>query len=319
MGDERIRAATGRTEWGLLLLLAGLWGGSFFFAKIALAELPPLTLVLARVAIAAAALHLVVIASGGRLPRDGSIWRAFFVMGALNNLVPFSLICWGQTQIASALASILNATTPLFTLIVAHVMTADERMTRRKLVGVVTGFIGVAAMIGGEAIGAATGSVLGQAACLGAALSYAFAGVYGRRFRAMALTPAATATGQLTATTLMMAPLASLVDQPWGLAPPSLATWGAVLAFALLCTSLGYVLYFRILATSGATNLLLVTFLMPVGAILLGTSVLGERLAAGHLVGMALIGLGLAVIDGRPQVALGTLLRRSKPRPVRVG
>jgi drug/metabolite transporter (DMT)-like permease len=312
MSDARIRAVMGRAEWGMLLLLGLVWGGSFFFAKVALAELPPLTLVLARVGIAAAALHVVAIAAGSKLPRGAPIWRAFFAMGALNNLIPFSLIFWGQTQIASALASILNATTPLFTLIVAHLFTADEAMTARKLVGMAAGFLGVAAMLGGEALEAATGSIAGQLACLAAALSYACAGVYGRRFRALSLAPAAAATGQLTATTLMMAPLAAIIERPWTLAPPGLATAGAVLGLALLCTALGYVLYFRILAGAGATNLLLVTFLIPVSAILLGTTILGESLAPRHGVGMALIALGLAAIDGRPYAALRTLLRQRR-------
>ena len=149
----------------------------------------------------------------------------------------------------------------------------------------------------------------GQLACLLAAVSYALAGIFGRRFKRLGLSPLVTATGQVTATTVMMAPIAAFFDRPWTLATPSLDACAAVLALALLSTALGYVLYFRILAAAGATNLLLVTFLMPIGAVSLGALVLGEHLAPRQFLGMALIGLGLAAIDGRPAAAFGSAFR----------
>jgi drug/metabolite transporter (DMT)-like permease len=305
----------GVTEWALLLALSVLWGGSFFFGKVALAELPPLTLVLGRTGFAAVALWPILLAAGHGVPREGRIWRAFFAMGVLNNLVPFGLIFWGQTRIASGLASILNATTPLFTIIVAHLLTRDERMTGNKLGGVLLGFVGVAVMVGPDALLGGFGvGVAGQVAVLGAALSYGFAGVYGRRFRAMGLPPLVTAAGQITATTAMVVPLVLLVDRPWSFAaPPQAMTWGAVLGLALLCTALGYALYFRILAAAGATNIALVTFLIPASAILLGAMLLGERLAIRHFGGLALIGLGLAAIDGRLPAAALRRCRRNEP------
>jgi len=312
-------AAMGLREWALLLALSVLWGGSFFLGKIALAELPPLTLVLGRTGFAAAALWPVVLAAGHGMPRKIGVWRAFFVMGLLNNLIPFGLIFWGQTRIASGLASILNATTPLFTIVVAHLLTRDERMTGNKLGGVLLGVAGVAVMVGPDALlgGGFGADVAGQVAVLGAALSYGFASVYGRRFRTMDLPPLVTAAGQITATTAMVVPLALLVDRPWSFAaPPHAATWGAVLGLALLCTALGYVLYFRILAVAGATSIALVTFLIPASAILLGATILGERLAVRHFAGLALIGLGLAAIDGRLPAALRRSRRRSEPPPV---
>jgi len=220
-------------------------------------------------------------------------------MGFLNNLVPFSLIVWGQTQIGSGLASILNATTPLFGVVVAHVLTRDEKMTGHRLAGVVLGFAGVVVMLGPAALRTVGSDIAAQLACLAAAFSYALAGVFGRRFRRMGVAPMATATGQVTASTAMLVPLALLVDRPWTLAMPGPATWGAILGIAALSTALAYVLYFRILATAGATNILLVTFLVPVSAIILGSLVLGEVLELQHLAGMALIGTGLAAIDGR--------------------
>ena len=230
-------------------------------------------------------------------------------MGAINNFIPFSLILWGQTHIASGLASILNATTPLFTVVLAHLLTTDEKLTPGRLAGVTSGLAGVAVMIGAEALQGLSTNVVAQLAVLGAALSYAFAGIFGRRFKDLA--PLVTATGQVTASTVLILPVALIIDQPWTGAPPGVITWGALAGLALLSTALAYIIYFQILAASGATNLLLVTFLIPVSAILLGGLILGERLEPKHFAGMALIGLGLALIDGR-------LLRfRRKVRPHR--
>lgn len=291
-------------EWGLLLTLSVLWGGSFFFVGVAVRELPPLTIVVLRVALAALALLLVLRVIGVRLPRGGKVWAAFFGMGMLNNAIPFSLIVWGQTHIASGVASILNATTPLFAVIVAHVLTADEKMSGGRLFGVLAGLAGVAVMIGGTALQALGLNVAAQLACLAAALSYAFAGVYGRRFRAMGIAPMATATGQVMASSLLLLPLMLAVDRPWTLALPSAGTMAALAGLAILSTAVAYVLYFRILATAGATNLLLVTFLIPASAILLGILVLGETLQPKHMAGLALIALGLTAIDGRPWQAV---------------
>jgi len=287
--------------WLWLLSLSVLWGGSYFFAKVAVGELGPFTVVFARVSLAALALALFV-----PLRRDAP-WPTYFAMGFLNNALPFSLIFWGQTEIGSGLASILNATTPLFTLVVAHFLTADEKIDRTKIVALLTGLLGVVVLIGPAAL-VGNAALWGQAACLAAALSYALAGIYGRRFRRMGIAPTEAAAGQLTASTVLILPIMLVIDRPWTLAPPSLTVWLALGALALLSTALAYVLYFRILAAAGATNLLLVTFLIPVPAILLGALVLGEQLEPRHYAGMALIGLGLAVIDGR----IAGLLRAAK-------
>src|SRR5581483_1079832 len=286
------------SDWLLLIVLSMLWGGSFFFAKVAVGELPPLSLVLGRVAIAALALHLLVLASGRRMPGDLRLWRDFVVMGLLNNAIPFSLIFWGQKEIASGLASILNATTPLFTVLVAHGLTREEKATPAKLLGVALGLAGVALMIGLDVASGLGAHLLAEIAVLGAAISYAFAGVFGRRFRGQP--PLIVATGQLTGSAVLILPLTLIVDRPWTLAMPSLATIGAVVGLALLCTALAYLIFFRILARAGATNLLLVTFLIPVSALMLGIAFLGEALNLHHLIGMALIASGLAAIDGRP-------------------
>jgi drug/metabolite transporter (DMT)-like permease len=218
----------GAKEWALLLALSVLWGGSYFFIGVAVKELPPLTLMMLRVAIAALILHVIVRAMGQWMPRDPKVWLAFAGMGLLNNAIPQSLIVWGQTQIPSGLASILNATTPLFGVVVAHFFTSDEKMTGKKLIGVIVGFIGAAVMVGPEALQGLGTNVWAQVAILLASAFYGISGVYGRRFKQMGVTPMMTATGQLTASTLMLTPVALLVDQSWTLTHPSLAAWAAI-------------------------------------------------------------------------------------------
>lgn len=301
----------GAREWLMLAALSLLWGGSFFFVAVALRDLPPFTLVALRVGIAAGCLLLVLRAAGLPLPRGRTPWLAFVGMGLLNNAIPFSLIVWGQTQIASGLAAILNATSPLATVLVAHLCTRDERMTASRLAGVLVGLAGVSVMLGPAALAGPGGSVLAQLACLGAALSYACASVFGRRFARLGIAPLQGAAGQLLASSAVLLPLALLIDRPWGLAMPAREVWAAVAALALLSTALAYVLYFRLLRTAGAVNLQLVTFLIPVSAIMLGVLVLGERLTLDQLLGMALIAAGLAAIDGR----VIRLVRASAPPP----
>lgn len=297
--SDAIQKRMGAFDWGLLIALSILWGGSFLFVGVAVKELPPFTIVLLRVAIAALALHIALRVLRIALPHDPATWTAFFGMGLLNNAIPFSLIVWGQTQIASGLASILNATTPIFTVVLAHALTKDERLTWPRMTGVLIGFGGIVVLIGPEVLHGLEAAALAQIAVLVAACSYAFAGIFGRRFKRMGVAPLATATGQVTASSILLLPLAAIVDRPWTLSMPGVEAWGAVIALALLSTALAYVLYFRILASAGAVNLLLVTFLIPPSAILLGVMVLHEALQVTELAGMALIGVGLAAIDGR--------------------
>jgi drug/metabolite transporter (DMT)-like permease len=285
------------SDWLLLVVLSLLWGGAFFFGKIAVAEWPPLAVVLARVGLAAAALYLAVRLSGLSMAVGGRIWLAFFGMGLINNLIPFGLIFWGQTQIASGLASILNATTPLFGVIVAHLFGEDEKATGPKLAGVGAGIIGVAILMGPDAVGGIGGALLPQLACLAAALSYGFAGLFGRRFRS--LLPLVTATGQVSASTVMTIPLVLFLHPPWLLPMPSAKAGFALVGIALLSTALAYVIFFRIMRRAGGTNVMLVTFLIPISAILLGWGLLGEALLPRHFIGMAAIFAGLALIDGR--------------------
>jgi drug/metabolite transporter (DMT)-like permease len=287
----------GPSDWAALMALSVLWGGTFLFAALAVREIPPFTLVFGRVVIAAAALLIVLRAQGIAFPGEGPGWRAYFGMGLLNNAVPFSLIFLGQTQIAAGLASILNATTPLFTVLVLHFF-GTERATALKIVGVVIGAAGVALLVGPDALDGIALNVVAQLAVLGAAISYAFALLWGRRFL-LGVPPVKGAAGQLVASSVLMLPLALVVDRPWMLAPPSAVAIAALVAMALLSTALAYLLYFRLIIRAGGVNASLVTLLIPASAILLGALVLGERLDLLDAVGLALIVAALIVIDGR--------------------
>ncbi len=315
MTQGTIQKSMTASDWAMLAILSIVWGGSFLFIGVAVRELPPLTIVALRVAMAAVVLRLVLGLLGVSLPRGRQVWGAFLGMGILNNVIPFTLIVWGQSHIASGLASILNATTPLFTVIVAHYLTNDERLTAQRLAGVLVGFAGVAVMIGSAVLMAWNADVLAQLAVLGAALSYAFSGVYGRRFKTMGIPPLATAAGQVTMSSCILLPLALVVDRPWTLPVPSTGAMLSLAALALLSTAFAYLLFFRLLARAGATNVGLVTFLIPVSAILFGALVLGETLETRHMAGMALIGAGLVLIDGRLVSGVGRRLSARKPAP----
>jgi len=292
-------------------VLAILWGVSFFFSKVALAELPPFTLVLGRFGIAALALLLAARLGGHRIPLSRRLWAGFFVLGALNSFIPFGLIAWGQVQLTSGLASILNATTPLFTALVAATAWGDERLTSHRLAGVLIGLAGVCVLIGPGALGHLGAHTLAELAILGAAVSYAFAGTYGRRFRA--LPPVVAVAGMMTTAALMALPVALVVDRPWTL-DVGTRTWGALLGLALVSTALGFVIYFRVLATAGATNVMLVTLLMPIVALLLGSLILGEVVAGTALAGMGLVFAGLLAIDGRLLRARRAAVAPPRPR-----
>lgn len=286
-------------DWLLLWALSVLWGGSFFFATVAVKEVPPLTLVLCRASIAALALFIFIKIKGATFPLAWPFISVFLMMGFFNNLIPFSLLFWAQTAIPSGLASILNATTPIFSMVVAHFLLSDEKMAANKVTGVVLGIAGVAVLFGGDALSGMSVTTLGILACLGAALSYGLASVIGRRFRSLGVTPSIGALGQLSATTIMIIPIAFFFDQPWTLEVPSMEVIGSIIALAVASTALAYLIYFRVLESAGAVNAALVTLIMPLTAILLGTFFLNEELASRHYFGMALILAGLIAIDGR--------------------
>ena len=283
--------------WVLLLSLSVVWGGSFFFAEVALAALPPFTIVLARLSVGAAGLWLITAVTRTAMPADGATWRELAVMGILNNALPFGLIVSGQVWITGGLASVLNAATPVFSVVAAHLLTHDEKMTPNRLAGVVCGFLGVVVLMGPPVLGHLTGHTLGSAAVLAAAVSYAAAGLWGRRLRR--LSPLAAATGQVTCSTLTILPVAMLKEQPWNLDAPSLTVWGSLAGIGLLSTTLAYVLFFAIIRRAGGSNVMLVTLMIPPSAILLGVTILDEPVTVEQLIGMTLIAAALLTIDGR--------------------
>lgn len=297
----------GPMDWGLLVLLSLLWGGSFLCVGIAVQELPVLTIIALRVSLAALVLWGIALFCGHQLPRGRKTWQAFLALGLLNNVIPFGLIVLGQQTIGAGLAAILNATTPLWTVLVAALFLADERFSKQKLFGVLLGLVGVIVMVGPDSLAGISRNLGAQLAVLGATLSYAFASVFGRRFAAAKISPLHTALGQVTASSFILVPLALMIDTPWASALPSQATIFAILGLAVLSTAGGYLLFFNILERAGATNVSLVTLLIPPSAIAMGMLVLEETLQGIHFIGLALIILGLLSLQGR-------LFRLSRPK-----
>jgi len=291
-------------NWFLLLLLALIWGGSFFLNGVIIKEVPVLSIVFFRVFFAALFLLLFMKIRRISIPLDRSLLGAFLIMGFVNNFIPFSLIVGGQVYIGSGLAAVLNATTPLFAAVVAHISTDDpaERLGPRRIAGILFGIAGVAILLAPKIgdVGFSGNEVFGQIAVLGAALSYGLAVVYGRRFGKMGISPVATAAGQVSGSSLLLLPFVLVIDTPWiYLGSLSLNTVISMLSLSLICTAYAYILYFKLIKNAGATNASLVTLLVPVSAIILGVLFLGETLTSNILLGMVSIGFGLLIIDGR--------------------
>lgn len=308
-----INTRMGVAEWRDLLSLAFLWGVSFFVVEIALVELQPLSIVALRVSIAALVLWVFLLVTGRLTPIGRQGWLSCAVMSVLNNVIPFSLIVWGQQALSGGLASIFNASTPLFTVLVAGFLLQDERLTGARLLGAMTGLTGVAVMmttsfnnvtvVADAATNGSNNNWLAQLAIVGAAISYAFATVWGRCFKRLGIPATQVVTGQLSVSTIIMIPLALLVDKPLtgtlSLTALSPTTILAILVLAIGCTTLGYLLYFRILSSAGAVNLSLVTLLIPVTAVVLGKLFLNESIGLIEFAGMVIIAIGLLIIDGR--------------------
>lgn len=295
-------------DWGIIMLLSLLWGGAFFMIELGLRGFPPNTLVFLRMALAVPPMLLILKVMGHRLPGDGKSWRQLFVLGAINAAFPFILFFWGQTQIDSGLASILNATTPLWGVVTAHFLTRDEKATPARVVGVFLGLAGIIVMVGTDALGGVSGSVLAQLACLAATLLYALAAVFGRTLSQSTMTPLVVATGQVITAAIIMFPVILVVDQPWSLPTAGWDAWAGAIGLAIPSTAIAYVFYFRLIDTAGASNAMLVAFIMPVIAVILGVVALGETVEMKEAAGAVLIGFGLIAIDGR-------LLSRHRPSP----
>ena len=295
--------------WGLLLMLAAIWGASFLSVRIALNEVGPLTSVAHRTGWAMVVLWAYVLLRRLPVPRDWRIWAAFLVMGILNNVLPFSLMAWGQLHIETGLTSILNAGTAVFGVLAAALFLADERLTPRKIVGVGLGFIGVATAIGFEAFRSFDIRSLGQFAVIAGTISYALAGVWARKTLGD-LPPQVAAAGMVTGASLITMPMAYLVEGPFtfDLQPQ---TWAAIAYYAVIATAVAYLLYYRVLALAGSGNLMVVTLLVAPVAIVLGAIVLGGALPLRAYTGFAILALGLIILDGRLIKAVQYRTRRA--------
>ena len=295
-------------DWIRIAILSLVWGGSFFFVEVMLEAMPPMTSVLGRLIIGLAGLVGLLKLLGHPLRPLMTQWRSFALIGLINNAIPFSLISFGQTEITGSLASIINASTPIMTAVVAHQLTTDERLSLRKTLGIAFGFGGVLVLFGPAGMQGGA-SLLGMAAGLTATICYAFGSVYSKRLKSNP--PMLNATGQVLYGTFWMVPVVCLIDQPWSLPMPGIGPWLALMGIGLLSTTLAFFIYFRVLKTAGASNVVLVTFLVPVSASALGIVFLGEVLAIQHILAYLLIALGLAIIDGRIVARLAQMRLKS--------
>lgn len=287
----------GPTEWALLIALSAIWGGSYYFFAVIIKELPVFTTVFFRVFLATVALWIYIVATRQKLPDLSAIWHNFFLMGLTNNVIPFSLIIWGEQKVAPGLAAVLNATTPFFAVIVAHLTTNNEKLTWNRWAGALVGLVGVGALVGYDAIKNLGTDLSYQLAIVLASVSYSVSTIFGRRISSVP--PVVTAASQTAASSLMMLPLMLIIDRPTSLNWPSHLALFSLIALALLCTACAYIIFFNIVKRAGMTNVTLVTFLVPISAMFLGALLLNEHISLRHILGMLVIGAGLALIDGR--------------------
>lgn len=291
----------GAREWALLLLLlSGLWGSSFFFIEVALQSITTFTVVFLRVAIAALILTTIIYASGQRLPLTVKAWRQFIILGLLRAALPISLFVWAETQIDSGLAGILNSTAPLFTGMIAHVSTQDDKLTQQRLIGIMVGMAGVSVLIGADILQGLGAQVIAQVAILGATCSYGFAAVYGRQFKGTT-SPLVSAAGMLTGATLLILPFA-IMEQPWQLTP-SILSMGAIIGLSVFSTAVAFIVWFQLIFSAGASNTSMVTFLIPITALILGSVFLKETIEISAIVGLLIILSGLGIAQNRISIA----------------
>ena len=287
---------TGRA-WAEMMLLAMIWGGSFLSIRVALDEISPLASVAHRTTWAMLVLWGVIAIMRIPLPRDPKIWFSFLVMGLMNNVIPFTLMAWGQLYIESGLTSILNAFTAVVGVVIASLFFADERISLRKGIGVFLGFFGVAVAIGLESFRTLDLRSMAQLAVIGGTVAYAIAGVWARK-RLVGMPPQLAAAGMLTGSTVIMLPLAYFIDGPLSFDLEARTMW-AIGYYAIIATAFAYLLYYRVLAMAGSGNLMLVTLLVAPIAITLGAVVLGEKLGTNAYFGFAILAVGLTILDGR--------------------
>jgi drug/metabolite transporter (DMT)-like permease len=281
----------------MLLLLAALWGPSFLLIKVAVAEIPPISLIFGRVGLAALLLYLVLRLSGGNLPRPGRIWIPLAIVALFQTALPFVLLSWAEQYIDSALAAILNGLTPLFTILLAHLLTADDKLTLAKAIGIGLGLIGVLFFVAPSLEAGMQAPSWGILAMIAVAASYGFAVVYARE-HLNHLPSIVTPTGQMILAAIYLLPLMILVDQPLSQPLPSRQAIAAVTGLAIFGTVIAFIVYYRLLKSAAASYVSMVTYLVPVIGVLLGVIILDERLAWNDYIGAGLILLGVMIVNG---------------------
>ena len=286
-----------KQAWGLLMALSAMWGASFLFIEMALLSMGPITLVFFRVLIGAATLGLVLIVTKRAVPTHLSFWRDSFVMGFLNNAIPFTFIAYGQVSITGGMASIINANTAFFGVIAAAIFLANERLTKARISGVLIGVSGVVIVMGPAELLSLDLTSLGQLAVIIATLSYALASVWGR-LHLQGYDSIVTAFAMTFCASIMLAIVMLLTD---GMPSFALTTqlWVVAIGLGVIGTALAYMVYFKLLAIAGASNLMLVTIIVPIFAVSLDAAILSQWVSISDILGFIVIALGLAVMDGR--------------------
>ena len=286
-----------RARWddlALLLLLAAIWSSSFMFIKVAVVTVPPLTLAVMRLALASTLLAAYVWRTGVRIRLTSQVLFAFAFVGCFGNALPFTLIGWGEQTVSSGLAAILMGAMPLATLILAHYFTQDEPFQRRRLLGLLIGLTGLAVLVGWDALSDLGGAWIAQMAILSAAVSYAVNTVFTRRN--LHIPGPILAAGAISAGTIMLLPLALLLESPWQIQPTSSALW-SIAALGVLSTALATLLYFHLVRAIGATAFSQVNHMIPIMGVLWGALFLGERPGVRELLALTLILVGVWLVN----------------------
>jgi len=302
MGESQPQHSAIASELGLLLLLATAWGASYTFLKIAVATIPPITLIAGRTLIAGVLLVVIMHWRGVKLPTDAANWRRFLFQACMNSVIPWTMLAWGSQALDAGVATILNSTAPIFTFFLTFAVTRHEAVTSRKLIGVIAGMAGICLIVGVQALGDFGEQLIAQIVCVLAAVCYAGAAIFGRNFKG--LDPMAPAAGSLLCGAAILIPLSIVVDRPWTLAP-SMNSLLALLALAVFSTALAFVIYFRLIQTLGSVGATAQAYLrVPIG-VALGVIFLGEQLSSTVWIGLACVVIGVA--------AMTIPARREKP------
>ena len=288
----------GIRDYAMLLLLSAIWGSSFLFIKIAVDTVPAVTVTAVRIVTGAAILYAAARLAGQSMPRGAGVWGAIAAAAFFGNALPFSLISWGEEHIDSGLAAILMAVMPLTTVLLAHMFTADEKLSARKIVGVILGFSGLVVLMGPDKLAQLGDETVRQLAVAGAAVCYGINAIITKRL--MHLPRRALAAAIMIVASVMIVIASLIVDQPWTL-QPSMTAWSTMIVLGIFHTAIATLLMFALVRKQGASFFSQINFLIPVFGVVYGALLLAERPSANAYLALALILIGIAVVRGRGQ------------------